>query len=293
MAYVSCTVQALSELQVCCYLCKGRSKPILRDVHDVMFRFNLSMKRRYLARGTIKARMSVVRRWLEFAGDGWPTVTGEQVESWLDTMTLDVRTRYYRISHVQQFYKWAQREGLATVNPCELIERPRLPRLLPRPARSDLVTLALEDAPLETAIMLSLMVDAGMRCCEVATLDWSQVDLFGERMQFVGKGGRERVVGMPRRLLETLARSNESVGPVVGRTVSAGRVSQIVGKYLRESGVGATAHQLRHLYATWMLEAVDGNLLAVQQSLGHASVTSTQIYALVNPMIAIDAARTL
>jgi integrase/recombinase XerC len=258
-----------------------------------MARFHLSMKRRYLARGTIKARMSVARRWLEFAGDDWPTATGEQVEAWLDTLALDVRTRYYRISHVQQFYRWAQREGLATSNPCELIERPRLPRLLPRPARSDLVTLALAEAPLETAIMLSLMVDAGLRCGEVATLDWSQVDLASGRMQFVGKGGRERVVGMPRRLIETLARSNESAGPVVGRAVTAGRVSQIVGKYLRDSGVGATAHQLRHLYATRMLEAADGNLLAVQQSLGHASVTSTQIYALVNPMIAIDAARAL
>ena len=251
------------------------------------------MRRRNLASGTIRARLSIVRRWLQYAGDDWPTATPEQIEDWLDTMTIAVRTRYYRISHLQQFYRWAQREGLATSNPCELIERPRLPRLLPRPARADRVTMAIEEAPLEEAIIVSLMVDAGLRCCEVAVLDWSQVDLDAGRMQFVGKGGRERVVGMPRRLVETLAQSNDFVGPVVGRKITAGRVSQIGRKYLTESGVGATPHQLRHLYATRMLDATGGNLLAVQQSLGHASVSSTQIYALVHPMIAIDAARTL
>jgi site-specific recombinase XerC len=153
--------------------------------------------------------------------------------------------------------------------------------------------MAIADAPVDVAIMLSLMADGGLRCCEVAVLDWGQVDLAESRMQFVGKGGHERVVGMPERLIRTLARSSSTSGPVVGRKLTAGRISQIVSVHLRAAGVGATGHQLRHLYATRMIVQTNGNLQAVQQSLGHASVTSTEIYTLVDPRIALEAARSL
>ena len=59
------------------------------------------------------------------------------------------------------------------------------------------------------------------------------------------------------------------------------------------AGVGAIKHQLRHLYATRLYAATHGNILAVQQALGHASVLSTQIYAKVDPGAALDAARRL
>lgn len=255
--------------------------------------YERAMRRRYLAAGTIKARMGLVRRWLAYTSDGWATATAEQLEEWLDGHEHGPSARYGAVSHLSQFYTWAIRTGQATVNPCTSIERPRLPRRLPRPARADLVTAAIAGAPVDMAIMLALMVDGGLRCCEVSRLDWSDVDLDAGVMRFTGKGGRDRVVGIPTRLAAVLARSDEVAGPVVGRAMTACRVSQVANAYLRSVGVGATAHQLRHLYGTRMLEATGGNLLAVQQSLGHASVTSTQIYALVDPRVALDAARGL
>jgi site-specific recombinase XerD len=255
--------------------------------------YERAMRRRYLSPGTIAARMSAVRRWLKHAGAGWSTATADDIEEWLDRRDLAASSRYCQISHLSQFYRWAIRHGHAVADPCADIERPRLPRRLPRPARGDLVDQAIRSAPADVAIMCTLMIDAGLRCCEVARLDWSDVDLDGGLMSFTGKGGRDRVVGIPARLAATLARSDEVAGPVVGRTVTACRVSQIVNGHLRRCGVGATAHQLRHRYATRMLEATGGNLLAVQQALGHASVTSTQIYAQVDPRSALDAARAL
>lgn len=268
--------------------------PMTRTMATLLAGYTASMKRRYLSPRTIKTRIPVVRTWLEFIGDDWPAATRQDVEQWLETMPhICASTAYNRISHVSEFYRWAMRENLALANPCDLVERPKVPRRLPRPARADLVTMALDDAPVDIAIMLSLMVDGGLRCCEVAGLDWAQVDLDQSKMQFVGKGGRERAVGMPDRLIRTLARSSSTTGPVVGRKLTAGRVSQICSVYLRGDGVGATGHQLRHLYATRMLGQLDGNLMALQQALGHASVSSTQIYALVDPRIALDAARSL
>lgn len=260
----------------------------------VLLDFTTAMKRRYLSPRTIGSRLPVVRAWLDFVGETWPVALRSDVERWLESMpAICASTAYNRISHVKAFYRWAMREGLAAANPCDLVERPKLPRRLPRPARADLVTLAIEDAEPNTAIILSLMADGGLRCCEVAGLDWTDVDLAESRMQFVGKGGRERVVGMPERLLRTLARSSNTTGPVIGRRITPARVSQLASAALRAGGVNATGHQLRHLYGTRMLEATGGNLLAVQQSLGHASVTSTQIYALVDPRVALDAGRGL
>ena len=112
-------------------------------------------------------------------------------------------------------------------------------------------------------------------------------------MYVTGKGGHQRVVGIPARLAGILAESDATVGPVFGRPVSPTRVSQIVNAYLRDNGVAATAHQLRHLYGTRLYAATGGNLLAVQQALGHASVTSTQIYAAIDVGAAVNAARTL
>lgn len=237
--------------------------------------------------------MSAVRRWQKYAGGGWATATPDEIERWLDTLSVGASARYTAISHLSQFYGWAVRNGHAGGNPAALIERPRLPRRLPRPARVDLVDVAIVGAPYDMAVTLSLMADAGLRCCEVAGLRWSDVDLAAGVLRFRGKGGADRVVGVPARLARVLAGSDATTGPVIGRTITAGRVSQVTNAYLRAAGVGATAHQLRHLYATRMLRATHGDLLAVQQSLGHASVTSTQIYAQVDPATALIAARGL
>ena len=251
--------------------------------------YALAMRRRGLTRGTIDARTSCVRRWFEHL-KGRPA-TRELLEDWLDGRNLSARTRYGNVSHLHMFYLWAQREGYCTDDPTMLVERPRLPRRLPRPAKHAGVAFAITVATPQTALMLVLMVDAGLRCCEVATLDWADVDLQRRVLMVTGKGGHDRVIGIPDRLGAHLEPAG-TAGPVIGRRLSACRVSQIVNQHLRECGVSSTAHQLRHLYATRMLAATH-DLTQVQQALGHMSITSTQIYAQVDGARAIDAGRAL
>jgi integrase len=91
-----------------------------------------------------------------------------------------------------------------------------------------------------------------------------------------------------------LAQADTEVEWVIGRQLTPARVSQMIGQLARQVGLtGVTAHRLRHTYATRLYEATAGDLGAVQLALGHASVTSTQIYAYIDPARALEAARRL
>jgi integrase/recombinase XerC len=257
--------------------------------------YTAAMRRRSLSPGTIVKREHELRHWLDAVGAGWPTATADDVEAWLDGRRLSARSRYCALSHLSAFYRWAIRDGRAEVDPTVRIDRPKLPRRLPRPARRDLVVQAVDEAPPVMRAVLLCMVLAGLRCCEVARLDWRDVDLADRTAMIAGKGDRDRVVGLPSALLAALAALDGTAGPVFpgwqAEASAPGRiVSARVNDYLRRHGAGCTAHQLRHRYATNLLAATSGNLLAVQQALGHASVATTQVYALVDPSVALVAA---
>jgi len=130
------------------------------------------------------------------------------------------------------------------------------------------------------------MACAGMRCVECSRLDWRDVDLDAGVVIANGKGQRERAIGLSPdvvRTLRTLRLSSTSAGAVFvgpsGRRLEAFRVSQLVNQFLHGEGEAITAHQLRHRAATEMYRLTGGDLLAVRDFLGHASVATTQIYA--------------
>lgn len=255
-----------------------------------------SLQRRGYARSTMTRRMSIARAYLEHLEQRGVTFSAaalRDVDEWLDSRPCNVRNRYQLICHLHMVYRWAQRYGYADSDPTELVERPRLPRSLPRPARAAGVDEAIRAGTKRMAAMISLMADAGLRCCEVSRLDWRDVDLgAGVLVVRHGKGGRDRMVGIPPRLMICLAALDETQGPVATRG-NPQMVSRNVGKFLRRMGVDATAHQLRHLYGTRLYEATAGDLLAVQNAMGHASVATTQIYAAIDARRAIEVAQRL
>lgn len=269
----------------------------MRGAMDVVAEYSRSMKRRDLSARTIYKRQSELRSWLVHVDGWWMDASTEDVQLWLDGRPLAAQARYASLSHLHRFYAWAKRESLTTHDPTERIERPRLPHRLPRPAPLLDVDEAIAAAPPEMRVILCLMADAGLRCIEVSRLRRRDVDLVAGTMYVTGKGDRDRLVGTPDRLRRELYLTFGGVTDpdvlVTGRAMSANWVSRIVSAYLRSVGVFYTAHQLRHTYATRLYTETGGDLLTVQQALGHASVVSTQIYAAIDPARALAAARRL
>jgi site-specific recombinase XerC len=236
-----------------------------------------AMRRRGLAPATVEKRRGEFRSFRAAVGD-WRAATRADVESWIDGRPLGARARYAAISHLHCFYVWARRDGLVAHDPTADVERPRLPRRLRRPALDVDIQRAMGDgAPARLRLAILLMALAGLRCCEVASITWADVELGERRLWVRGKGDHERAVGIPPQLAQALAADD---APGAERVVpwAPSYVSQQVNARLRAVGSRFTAHQIRHRFAYEYLAAPGGRVERLQHVLGHASIATTQQY---------------
>jgi site-specific recombinase XerD len=224
----------------------------------VVDRYELHMRRRGLRLRSVRKYRDAVAAWCGAHGERWPEVTTAELERWLDGRRhrhygtpLAARSRYWWVSALAGFYTWAIDEGFANCNPAERAVRPKLPQLAARPLReldAELVMTVTGPGPVRVAC--ALMLYGGLRCGEVAGLRWRDVDEQLGRLRIVGKGGRTRWVPIGPHLVGELGRA--------GRAGHAGDRGDVVGGVLLDEGraapavVGleATAHQLRHTFAT-------------------------------------------
>lgn len=235
-----------------------------------------SMKRRNLSPLTIDKRLSVARRLSAHAGVDLIDVTADQINEWLDSRKLAPRTRYAEISHISAFFAWAIREGLTDSNPTARVDRPKVVPGLPRPIDTDDLRLALRQATCpRVSAMLHLAAFAGLRCAEIAALRAEDVN--GDMMLVNGKGGKQRVVPV-HPLVQACLRALRmpAYGPIFN--LLPWQVSREIRNHLRACGVMASAHQLRHWFATTAYEASGHDLRMVQELLGHSSPTTTAVY---------------
>jgi integrase/recombinase XerC len=234
-----------------------------------------SMRRRGIAPGTIDKRSSVARRLSHHAGVDLIDVTTEQVEAWIDR-PLSARTRYADISHVSSFFTWAIRQEIVDHDPTARIDRPRLRLGLPRPIDGHDLRHAVEQAPtVEMRAMLLLAALGGLRCAEIATLRGA--DISGDMMLVHGKGGKDRIVPTHPDVLDAVAMLHRPAQLPLFE-LDPGQVSRAIRNHLHACGVEASAHMLRHWFATSVYESSGHDLRMVQELLGHSSPTTTAIY---------------
>lgn len=235
--------------------------------------YRREMERAGLADGTMHHRTSILRR-LERDRGPLLELSTEQLRGWLDRPLSD-RARYCNISHLACFYRWAVMEGHALADPTLRLTRPKLRRGLPRPIPTADLALVLEQASGMVRVMVALGAYSGLRCCEVSRLDGCDVQDERGLLLVHGKGGRERVVPLHPIVAELLrGHGVPHRGPVFvehGRRLPAWRVSHLVRGALHSCGVVASAHQLRHWFATATYEASGHDLRMVQELLGHAT----------------------
>lgn len=247
-------------------------------------------QRRNLSTASIRRRRLILRRlerWADDRGLKLLWLTTDQLHDWLDSLSVAPQSKGHYIGDLASFYGWVTRVGFRPDDPTETIDRPRRPRYLPRPIDDEALHHAIEEASPTLRIVLCLASLAGLRIAEVAGLDVADVS-WPAALIFVrqGKGNRDRIVPMHDRLHDEIKRYGPPRhGPLVhhdGNAYKPGSLSAMVSRHMRALGIDATAHSLRHWFATKAYGGT-GDIRAVQDLLGHASLSTTQVYTALNP----------
>lgn len=204
-----------------------------------------------------------------------------------------------KLSAIRSFYKYLMRENLIPENPLEDAVSPKLDKRLPEfltPAETN----ALLDAPdvatpqgQRDRALIELLYASGLRVSELVSLNIEQLDLERHEIRVWGKGAKERLVLMGKPATEALQRYfNEGRKTLLGKKnnpalfinqdgerILARRVQKILDYYAKKAGIDKHVHPhiLRHTFATHMLDG-GADLRVVQELMGHARLSTTQIY---------------
>lgn len=204
---------------------------------------------------------------------------------------------------VRGLHRFALLEGLIEVDPARSVKPPALPRRLPKALPLDDVITLLETAgsdeprSLRDRALLELLYSTGARISEAVGLDLDSMDRTDRVVLLDGKGGKQRLVPVGRPALDALdaylvrvrpgLASKGRGTPAVFLNARGGRLSrqtawQVLKDAAAKAGIRApvSPHTLRHSFATHLLEG-GADVRVVQELLGHASVTTTQVYTLV------------
>lgn len=201
------------------------------------------------------------------------------------------------LSAWRSFYAWLARKGRIKVNPADGLHAPKRPRLLPKAIGVD-QTSALLNAPAEgilevrDAAMFELLYSSGLRLAELVSLDWpGGLDFANGEVTITGKRQKTRLVPVgatAQNALEAWLQLRPQLAPESQTALFVGRngtrltprqVENRLTQWARRTGVGVHVHphMLRHSFASHVLQS-SGDLRAVQEMLGHASIAATQIY---------------
>jgi integrase/recombinase XerC len=213
------------------------------------------------------------------------------------------RTLHNHVSGLRAFYRYWMREGKLARNPFAGVPLPKLEKPLPKFLTEAQMLRLLEGpeklraneaisafAALRDRVVLEVLYGGGLRVSELVGLNYGAIDFEQGSARILGKGRKERIcpLGQPalaalRQFRATQARAYGPGDPVAvtenHRRMSPGLVQKLVKKYLAlaDLPMDITPHKLRHSYATHLLNA-GADLRSVQELLGHASLTTTQVY---------------
>lgn len=201
-----------------------------------------------------------------------------------------------RLSALRSFFDFLLRKNILQANPAIGISAPKKGRPLPKNLDVDDVNVLCdinESDPLAVRdrAMIELMYGTGLRLAELVGLDFSQIDFASEELRIIGKGNKERICpfsGMAKTWLEKWILIREKLSPIDanavfiskrGTRISHRNVEKRFAEWGIKQGVSShiNPHKLRHSFATHILES-SGDLRAVQELLGHANLSTTQIY---------------
>jgi len=273
-----------------------------------------------LERGLSKNTVAAYRRDLDQAAHGfasrgardWRGVTPAAAAEWIQSLSgrrYTATSTARKLTSLRNLAHFLVRERVRDDDFTALLSGPKLPRRIPGTLTTDEVARLLaapgggDPRALRDRALLELFYSSGLRVSELAALMLQQVDLENGFLRVFGKGSKERVVPIGGKAVDALATYLASGRPslVKARTGSqfflnnrGGALSRvglwmIVKQHAKRAGIAKNVkpHLLRHSFATHLLTG-GADLRAIQEMLGHASISTTQIYTAVEPQRLID-----
>jgi site-specific recombinase XerD len=252
---------------------------------------------------TLKAYRQALTGFRAANETSWKKCTGDDFRNYLFALMKQGQARSYvrlQFSALRSFYQFLTARKRLRRNPIREVQLPKmekkLPLVLTRQQVDELLTAPTRESksrsapswmPLRDTAIMELFYSSGLRLSELAALDVGDVDPYTESLRVFGKGRKERVcpVGLP--ALEAIqkyrAASNVHTGPLfinkARRRMSVRSIWLVLKRYVRHTSIpiSISPHKLRHSFATHMLDR-GADLRSVQALLGHASLSTTQIY---------------
>lgn len=207
-----------------------------------------------------------------------------------------------KLSSLRTFYRYLEREGIVDDNPFETIETPKADKVLPKVLYPNEINNIFNSIDTSTAIgkrdmlIMELLYGSGLRVSELCSLDPSDIDYSNEMIKVFGKGHKERYVPMNQHIVKALREYIEVARPELvlkcelenndfllvnhrGGPLTTRGVRVILNNIIDHAAehTHVHPHMLRHTFATHLLDG-GADLRSVQEMLGHANLSSTQIY---------------
>lgn len=195
----------------------------------------------------------------------------------INSLSCSARSKRRKVSVLRSFFKWAVRHGKLASSPADMLESPKVGARLPKCLDADDIIEAIETAHGRDCAILECLFGAGLRVSELVGLNVG--DIKDGMVTTIGKGNKQRVVPIGQKAqvaVDALSCGRAPKEPVFtnahGQRLSTNGIRSIVRRY-----ISATPHQFRHSFATAMLNG-GTDIRLVQEMLGHASLSTTQIY---------------
>ncbi len=220
-----------------------------------------------------------------------------QFSAFLHRKGLSSRSIQRMLSAIRSFYQYLIRQGLADNNPAQAVQAPKAEKRLPSTLDVDQMNALLDHTEPNTFVatrdraIMELFYSSGLRLAELAELNLRDIDFGDQLVHVTGKGQKDRVCPLGSQAIKALQdwmEKRDQTGffdqPAVfitqqGRRLGVRSIQKRLSFWGKKHGISdhVHPHRLRHAFASHMLES-SGDLRAVQELLGHADISTTQIY---------------
>lgn len=283
------------------------------EVNDFLIHLE---KERDVSPHTLKAYRRDLGELLEYLGRyygerewSWAGIDRLAVRGFLAHLSrrdLSKRSISRALSAVRSFYSWANRNEIVDANPARAVSSPKLEKYLPGYLDRAQIDLLFQSAALHAqdgkftdvrnSAILELFYSTGMRLSELRGINRADLDLLSQQVKVRGKGKKERIIPVGDHASLALRNYESKRDELIvqgvkgadriafflsnrGKRISLRAIQNAVTGFLDriDEDAGLSTHSLRHTFATHLLDA-GADLRAVQELLGHASISTTQIY---------------